>query len=570
MLGVQGSGPLREGDVPPWHKRTTVRAEKRRLLSILEEDDLHNKRDNNDIRLASDQRVRVPAIVLVECFTPSNIKDLYASIDTWPIRPPEYLASLKDDIRKWRTSEYGGAWSQVAMFARPDSGIFEYSADPSIPAPFKAVEFLLTNPLPSLTALVAVFYPSEERSDISDQLRKYFIPQVSPVSIRAKGRIARFTHVLPFSRAKHVYYNVWISDPDQLQRKLVNNLYAELEAHCWQWLNRRALGKVGVLSIERRPSIRCLLLDNLEPFGPIDSQPFRPDPDEWKRWREWNDSDSELPYREPRGPLQALGLNVPESTWTTENRDSFYFSTQHRYNDTSRASYISANRSTLIRVLGDEFNANDSGLSLFHHLLRKRTLGLLSAWSIEQMLLRYKEEISEIRDSSAASQSAYRVAAMLNDFLVREGHDATVVSRDASRIAALEYSFRETPPFVDLSDIRMRKWTERRADEQEGEPKLPICRRWREYLRPRARSESPVPEVQHREAKTEYLVHHYRHKIAESARLVANELELATGSISTSATLLQSMAAIRLQRWAVGIAVIAALISLVAIIVTLK
>jgi hypothetical protein len=119
---VQGSGPLREGEVPPWHKRTTVRAEKRRLLSILEEDDLHNKRDNNDIRLADDQQVHVSAIVLIECFTPSNIKDLYASIDTWPIRPPEYLESLKDDIRKWRNSEYGGAWKQVAMLPGRTAG----------------------------------------------------------------------------------------------------------------------------------------------------------------------------------------------------------------------------------------------------------------------------------------------------------------------------------------------------------------------------------------------------------------------------------------------------------------
>jgi hypothetical protein len=181
--------------------------------------------------------------------------------------------------------------------------MFEYTADASIPAPIRAVNLLLTSPLPSLTALVAIFYPTDEYSDISDELRKYFTPRVTPISIRAKGRIARFTHALPFSRAKDVYYNFWISDPAQLQREHVNNLFSELEAHCWQWLNRRALGKVGVLAIEHRPSIRCLLLDNLEPYGPIERQPFRLDPEEGKRWRDWCDSDSEQPYREPRGPL---------------------------------------------------------------------------------------------------------------------------------------------------------------------------------------------------------------------------------------------------------------------------
>jgi len=79
MRGVQGSGPLREGEVPPWHKRTTVQAEKRRLLTWMAEDDRHNRRENNDIKLAKNQKAHVPAIVLVECFTPSNIKDLFAS-----------------------------------------------------------------------------------------------------------------------------------------------------------------------------------------------------------------------------------------------------------------------------------------------------------------------------------------------------------------------------------------------------------------------------------------------------------------------------------------------------------
>jgi hypothetical protein len=563
---VQGSGPLRDSEVSPWHKRTTVRAEKRRLLSWMAEDDKNNRRDNNDIKLADDQKVHIPAIVLIECFTPSNIKDLFTSIDTWPIKPPEYLDSLKDQVRKWRNSEYGGAWTSVAMFARPDSGLFEYVADTSIPSRIKAVEFLLLSPLPSLTALIAIFYPTDEYSDISDQLRRHYLPRIDRTSFRAKGKLARFTHVLPLSRAEKVYYTVDVVGPDQLQREHVDNVFSELEAHCWQWLSNRALGKVGILPADRRPSLRCILLDNLEPFGPIE---LAQRGDDVEGFRRWFDSDSDEPYGEPRGPIAALGLDNPTSAWTTTDRDSFYFSTRDRYYDTSDAGYISANRSALVKALGREFDANDSGLSIFNQVLRRYTLGLLSAWTIEQMLSRYKEEISDIRDSSAASQSAYRVAARLNDFLVRDGHDATIVSRDAARIAGLDYSFRETPLFVNLSDMRRQQAIAQRESEQNGETPPPVRPRWREYLRFWGPTEVVSPDAQPREPESEKLVIHYRREIAGSARLVASELELATDSISTSATLLQSMSEIRLQRWSVGIAVLAVVIAVIAIIVSL-
>ncbi|WP_131807618.1 hypothetical protein [Mycolicibacterium wolinskyi] len=529
-------------------------------------DDKHNRRDNNDIRLADHQQVHIAAIVLIECFTPSNIKELLANIDTWPIKPPEYLTSLKDQIRKWRNSQYGGAWRHVAMFGRPDSGLFDYVADPSIPKPIRGVEFLLSSPLPSLTTLTAIFYPADEVGDISDELRKYYLPRIDRARFTAKGKVARFSHVLPFSRAKNVYFTVVEAKPEQQQREHVESLFSDLEASCWQWLSKRALGKVGALSVDRRPSLRCILLDDLEPFGPIERGSRG---DDIEGFKSWFDSDSDQPYGDPRGPLAALGLDQSTSAWTTEKRDSFYFSTPDRHYGTSRAAYISANRSSLVKALGQEFDTNDSALSIFNNLLRNYTLGLLSAWTVEQMLSRHKEEIADIRDSSAASQSAYRVADKLNDFLVREGHDATIVSRDATRIAALDYSFRETPPFVNLSDIRMRQAVARRANEQSGETQPPNHRWWRRYLKFWESNAEAVPEVESDEAETEPLVVYYRRQIAANARLVASELELTTNSISTSATLLQAMSEIRLQRWSVGIAVVAAVIAVVAIIVSL-
>lgn len=526
---VQGSGPLRQGEIPPWHKRTTVRAEKQRLLSTLAQDDKANTRDNNDIRLSDAQQARVSAMVLIECFTPSNISDLYASIDDWPIRPPEYLESLKDEVRKWRTSEYGGAWRHVALFAPPDSTLFEYSADPTIPDQIRAIDVILTSPLPSLTTVIATFYFSDDRSNLADDLRKYFVPRIGPLTVHAKGRIARYTHRLPFSRAKNIYYNLWISDARQLQREHVDNIFSEMEAYCWRWFSQLALGKVGALPIELRPSIRCILLDNLEPFGPVDLKPQQDDP---RSWRDWYDSDSEEPYRgERRGPLEALGLNSPVSTWTTKERDSFYFSMQSRFDDLPLKASLAANRSTIVRAL--EMEGEPSDLNIFDQVVRNHCLGLFSALTIGNVLDMYKEEISSVRDSSASSQSAYRIAKMLNDFLVRDGHDAAVIARDAAKRSDLEYSFRETPPFVELLEIRR---SARRSGE--GTP----------------------------DDEREFLIKRFRRDISNSAKYVGTELTNTTSSISSSATLLQSMATIRLQYWSIGVAVLATVIAVIAII----
>ncbi len=527
MRIVQGSGPLRRGDIPPWHKRATVRAEKRRLLAALEKDSIHNKRDNNRIRLGEDQKVHIPAIVLVECFTPSNIKNLFASIDTWPIKPPEYLDSLKDEVGKWRNSAHSGAWRHIALLARPDCGMLMYSADPTLPENVKAVDLFLLSSVPSLTCVVAVFHPTDDFSDVSARLREYFVPRTT-ASLRAKGKIARFTHALPWSRAKNVHYNVVISKAEQLQRESMENMFSELEADCWQWFGRRALGKVGVLPLHRRPSLRCVLLDNLEPFGPIE-------PDESKHaeseldggdFNRWFGSQSEEPYGRRIGPLEALELNSPSGVWTSKDRDAFYFSTPNRYNEARPVAYLSANRAAVTKIPGieDDF----TGFSIFNYLIQTFSLGLISAWTVEQLLSRYTEEIANIRDSSASTQSVYRVAEKLNDFLVRDGHDAAVISRDAIRVAALDYSFGDVPPFETLIDIRRT---------------------------PAGREKSA----------SDLMAKSVRNHVAASAKFVSTELEMATTSISTSATLLQSMSEIRLQRWSVGLSLVAIVIAVLAI-----
>jgi hypothetical protein len=519
---VQASGPLREGEVPAWWHRTTVRTEKRRMLDRLVDDSIYRRRENNEIRLNDDQRVEVPAVICVDCFTPSNITHLLTAIDDWPIQPPEYLESLQQSIREWRNSRGGGAWSLVAEFARPGSRVFDSIRDNTLPDSIDSVELILANPVPSLTLLIAVFYPSSEFQDkLNNGLRGNFASRIDTTNFRAKGKLARFTCSLPFSRAKDVYFAANFSLPTQLQMEWCDERFAELEAYCWHWLRRRAVGTLGALPDRRRPSIRMILTENLEPFGPIERH-RKPEPPSLANWQ---DETNEEPIGGRRGPLDALRLSHASRMWTTPERDSFYFSKVNVKSDSAvETAFISADKQTLHGVIshGETF----SSASLASKLVRNYLLGLIDAWAIEQTLAKYRDSISNVRDSTTLKRSAIDVANSLNEFLVNDGHDATIVTRDVIRISALDYSFRETPNLIDYEEL--------------------------EYL---ADGGDPTK-----------LVVHYRESLSSDARLVAEEIDSTTRSISTSATLLQSVSAIHLQWWSLVMAVLAVVIAVIAII----
>jgi hypothetical protein len=548
-----------------------VSAEKKRLLDWLVRDSVHRRRENNRIRLAPDQRVEVPAIICVECFLPSNIDRLIAAIDEWPVSPSEYRQHLQQKIREWRSNNSASAWSLAVNFAQPNSGLLDFVTDDALPNCIKAVEVLLYKAAPSLTLMIAVFYPGLAFQDKLDQsLRGDFGARIDTYSIRSRNKITDITCRLPFSRARNVYYAVNFSHPTQLQKEWCDEHFAEIEAYCWHWLKVRAFGRIGALPEGRRPCMRVIFTTNLEPYGPIKlSASAQAVPVEkpaeihvspllacWRRlttkiplqtdtlagqapsteqkpevqlmsFAEWQNDTSEEPIGGRHGPLDALGLSHAPRVWTTPNRDSFYFATLDVNSDSSlETAIISADRSTLVSAVAD--GEEPSNIGLVSGLVRNYLTDLISAWATRQILAKYRDDVSHVRDSTTLRQSAIKVAKSLNNFLVDDGHDAAVIARDVVRTSSLDYAFYGLPRFIDYNEQM--------------------------YLHD---GDQPMR-----------LDTYYRETLISDARLVAEEIDSTTRSISASATLLQSVSAIRLQRWSLIVAVLAAVIAVVAVLIT--
>ncbi|WP_324738843.1 hypothetical protein P6281_10150 [Mycobacterium sp. 5-140-3-2] len=483
-------------------------------------------RENDRIRLGPGERVKLAATVLVECFTPSNIAGLFSAIDLWPIQPSEYREGLKRDIRDWRNSQYGGAWSHVANLARPGVQLFDASRDSTIAKPIKAVELILMSAAPSLTLLVAIFYPDEDEFDLSDRLRDDFAMRVDTSRFTVRGRFARLRALNPWSRAKSASYAINFSVPSHLQREWCREKFDEFDAYCWHWLSKRAFGKFAELPPDQRPSVRVIFTEDIEPFGPIDDEPVV-----ISAGKPLSERDKERMNRR-RGPLEALGLNGADHVWTSPQRDGFYFSMERDGSPKSsiQNGIISAQRSAAQRLIDGEGEYSDN--AIISNIARDFP-DIFRVWATEQLLAKYKDDVSAVRDSSVAPQTALRTAQRLYGFLTSDGHDAAVVAKDVIRIASTDFTYSHLPVFADLNEMRFQELQE---DGDAGQIRT--------------------------------LPQHYREALRENAEIVAAELELTTRSIETSAQLLQAVSAIRLQWASLVVAVIAAAIALIAILLT--
>jgi hypothetical protein len=480
--------------------------------------------ENDRIRLGPEENVELAATVLVECFTPSNINNLLSAIDSWPIQPAEYREDLKKGIRDWRNAQYGNSWRRVALLARPGARVFEASRDPTIPEPIKAVELMLISAAPSLTLLAAIFYPEDGVYDLSERLRRDFGMRVDNSHFALKGRFAKVRALNPWSRAKTAVYSINFSVPSNLQREWCKEKFDEFDAYCWHWLRQRAPGKLAELSLEQRPAIRVVLTEEIEPFGPIDDEPItiiagEPAGDRLK----------ERMLRR-HGPLDALGLDGADYIWTSPERDTFYFSLDGSWSESSiQSGILSAQKSTVRRLINEE--GDFSTMDLVSYLARHFP-DLFTAWATEQLLAKYKDDVAAVRDSSGAPRTALKTAQRLNTFLTADGHDAAIVTEDVIRNASTGHSLGYLPAFVDLNMMRFHE-------------SLP--------------DDDPQPLQTVRE--------HYRDGLRKDAEIVAAELALTKRSIETSAQLLQSIAAIRLQWASLLVAVVAAVIAISAILV---
>jgi hypothetical protein len=372
--------------------------------------------------LHDNERVDLVAVILVECFTPSNIANLYAGIDSWQVQPPEVKDRWKQEIREWRQSRCGGAWSSIGFFAR--TGFSQPAvelSDDKMPSGVEAVNVLIASAVPSLTLLIAVFYMRpEQRDQFTDRLRRDFGSRVNWARFEVRGKFGWLRQWNPLSRARNVYSSAYVADPSELQCEWCGQQLERVEAHCWHWLGEMALGRFGSMPRGKRPSIRAYVTDQIEPFG------------------------------NRRGPLSALNLDYSHQVWGSRAKDGFYFADVNDFMASHpRHSVLAADKETLAKALGWRDPISTTGLidKLIRHVP-----DIFRAWVMHQLLNKYRDDIAAVRDTSLRTRSGKEVADDLNDFLNTDGHDAVIVSDEIARLARDDFFLSRLPLLIDFSD----------------------------------------------------------------------------------------------------------------------
>lgn len=499
---MQGSGPLREGTIPSWWQRTTLAEERRRLVSEAAHRDQFVEEENDRIRLAGDAAVRLGALILVEAFTPSSIQRLYDAIDSWPVSPPAYKDGLKRRISKWRSSSGYGAWESVTTFTKPGNRFIGLSvSDSKVPVPIEAVHLFVMMASPSVTLTVAVFIPHDSDGDFSPVLSADFPSEVRNVRIRVPGRLGTVRAKNPWSRARNPSYSMNVAYPSILKREAVDSKISYLEAHCWEWLSGMGVGRFGSVPLADRPSMRLFVTEGIEPFG------------------------------DRRHALQAVDLDYSPQLWGYESRNGYYFTSGNGYgSEDPRVAVIAATRDSLNSMTGEDGPADQASILGLVDTFSRNHTDLIGAWALTQLLDRYRNEISSVRDSISQDRSSIRTARRLNDFLWADGNDTTIIAKDIARLTAEgRYFGRRIDPLVNIN-------LPQHGSEIEAQPK--------------------------------YLGQQLRGQLNKSASDLADESDAAIRSISSSSQLLQSISDTNLQRMILAFTACAVVIALIALFVS--
>lgn len=504
---VHSFGPPRESDAPNWLRRSSLGAERRRLL-----DDVwpgkaeFDAAENERTRLGSGCSVELGGLVLAEAFTPSTIESLYKAIDSWDLESSEYLEQRKRDIRQWRAASGSGAWHVVSTFAKPSCSSqlgLDGVKDETLPPGIDAVHLFLASASPSVTLLIALCMPSTSEADLSDVLRADFATEVRAIRIRVPGRLGKIRARVPFARPRKAYFSTSTMHPTQIKEETLEARLELLQEHCWSWLSGTARGKFSNVPVSARPVMRVYFTDGVDPFS-----------------------------RTPA--LGPLGLDYSNQVWNTSDCTSFYFADLDWAGLSDRKIGCTAvEKRAFLRDLGESESGADSvHPGVLADLLVRQNVPMVAAWWLDRLLDQYRLDVARIRDSRPVTESPGQAARRLTTFLASDGHDIAIVAKDVEQLTMPASHFGVSMNWmVDVTEV--------------------LC---------------PHPGRDHETPAR--LGHSVRERLHDSAVALSAEFDVAFKSIGSSAQLLQSMSEMKLQRLTIVLSVVAIVVAMITLLAT--
>lgn len=483
-----------------WYQRPTVHA----LRKEAEQDALMiralDARENDETRLPIGEEIHLGGLVLTEAFTPSTVSSLYDVLEHWPSDRPDRRRDWIEQLDRSRGGEHGG-WHNLGVVRPPGTFIMgDGSHDADLPDGVDAVWLHLSYVTPALAMVVATFTLSECAGDLSSLLRRDYQTEHRDIRIRVYGRLGRLRANLPWARPVRHGMGYSISGPEDQKRRACRALIRGYEDACDSWFARKFPGRFSA-DPDRRPVVRMLF------------------------------TREQVPYAERLSWLRPVGLEFALPLWQSVHPKGWWLAEDRWPYESGRyVVTLAARRRDAARERNDERDLESNW-----HLTQRfgdDQAPLVARYGISALMSLYSAELGKLRDRAGVRRflrRPVRQAQELDDYLVRDGLDASTMTADLEALTSDLLRFRwNVPEFVEVLDA------------------LPERMRTRE-------PEQFVPALCQR--------------IRDQALRLASDTEKTIGNVRASAELRQAVANTRLQRMILLLSLAAIIIAVVSLVV---
>jgi len=355
---LAGWGPIKR-----WIRYREFRRHEVEHLDFLQRRD---REENAEGRLPDNEHVQVPAIWVVELYTPSTVAGLLEGITRldW-----EHGRSRDESLTKWMGDVREGrqaGWTTLGLVSGPDDPLLMRERTAPLPEGVRAALPVLMSITPSVTALVVAFLMDDASAGLLDEpLRAHFST--------CRDRLFRLWDVVRYVlRDRAVRLGHRIYSPDTARRIRVESSMRELEGGCVNWVREHLPGAFARMASMPFPTAALLVTEGVPPLTGEASQirAFRAlaIDREYEAWEssEWPGARLVLPH--------SWDNEGSRLVFACRRRDAF--PEESYYPDPTSNWTIAQRADDVVR-------------------------GLLSRWSLTCLLDGYHERISALRDRTA-------------------------------------------------------------------------------------------------------------------------------------------------------------------------
>lgn len=250
------------GEVGPYKRWTLLRSWLRResnLDQIREED----AEKNTNGRLPADEEADLPAIWLVELYTPSTVNGLFEGVRKlgW-----EKGRTGSHDLLEWMDKVRAGrraGWMSLGFVTNPDDRQLMRERSALLPAGVKAAFPAVMSISPSITALSFCFILNEQESlSVSAVLKSDFDTQIERMS-----RLKMLDVVRYIIFGGEIGLGHKILDPESARRELAQKKLRDIEIECQRWVAKWLPGAFSSLHGASMPTAFLFLTKNVVPLS---------------------------------------------------------------------------------------------------------------------------------------------------------------------------------------------------------------------------------------------------------------------------------------------------------------